>query len=563
MTVNFLGFWRFLAQGAGALALACWGSADAQTAPQTPKLVVVIAVDQFSAGLYEAWRDKFTGGLKRLSSGIVYPIGYQSHAATETCPGHSTILTGKHPNKTGIVGNSFRNPATGETTYCLADPSVTLAQGDLATSGNLQVSPANLLATTFGEWLKASSPQSRVVAISSKDRAAIVLAGRNPDSVFWLAPGLGFTTYLRAGESAAAKLAPVAAVNAQIAKTWTTLPVWNYAHADCRALASTWTLGYETFKSELPPALWGVVADPETIKGDVMTSPIADDLTLAGARGLIRYYNLGKGPGTDLLAVSFSATDYIGHRYGTQGPEMCEQMYRLDASLAVLFAELDALGVPYMAALTADHGGSDFTERLAARGYDASRAESGAALTRVNTALRTQFGLTADPLIGSLEEANVAPAFAAQRGAIAAAAAKLIAAEPGVAGAFTQEQLLATPIPRGRAPDELTLQERFAESTYPGRSPDVSAALQPGDTSAQPNLRGAIAGHGSPWDYDRRVPILFWWKGAPTENRTLPVETVDIAPSLAAVVGLTPPSDLDGRCLPLTGNCPRSASRLP
>lgn len=549
-------FRRILTLGAGVAALSLAGQAQAQTAPAKPKLVVVIAVDQFSSGLFDAWRGKFTGGFKRLSDGVVYSSGFQSHAATETCPGHSTILTGKHPSKTGIVGNNIRDPATGAMIYCLNDPTVKLALAPASGSAALPVSPANLMASTLGEWLKAASPQSRVVTISSKDRAAINLAGHNPDGAFWMSAGLGFTTYVLPGEDAAKKLAPVAAVNAAIKPVWSKRPTWTYAHPDCRARASSWTLSSGAFNSVLPPEGWGIAATPDAIKADVMSSPIADDLTLQGARSLIQYYNLGKGAGTDLLGVSFSATDYIGHRFGSQGPEMCEQLYRLDASLGALFADLDKRGAPYIVVLTADHGGSDFTERLAARGFDAKRVNAGPIFAKINAALRSQFNLSADPLTGSLEEANVVPAFASQKAAIAAVAAKLIAAEPDVAGAFTQAELLATSIPRGKPADELTLQERFAESTYAGRSPDVSAALKAGYTSS-PASRSGIAGHGSIWNYDRRVPILFWWKGAPSENRTLPIQTVDIAPSLAAVVGLTPPSDLDGRCLPLTGTCPR------
>jgi predicted AlkP superfamily pyrophosphatase or phosphodiesterase len=541
---------KYLLAGAAVAAISAFGAAGA--AEPAPKLIVAISVDQFGANLFDQWRGKFTGGLKRLSGGIVYPSGYQSHAATETCPGHSTLLTGKHPNKTGIVGNNVRDPKTGAPVYCLLDNNVTLALAEDSATPPTNVSPANLEATTLGEWLKASSPQSRVVAISSKDRSAINMAGHDPDGAFWMAAGKGFTTYVKQGEDVQKKLAPVAAVNAQIAKVWTTLPKWDYVHADCRALASTWILADNEFKSVLPPTLWGVVDDPDAIKKDVMASPIADDLTLAGARGLIKYFGLGQKSATDLLAVSFSATDYVGHRFGSQGPEMCEQLYRLDASLGVLFADLDALKIPYVVVLSADHGGSDFTERLIARGYDAERVEAAAITARVNIALRKQLGLTADPLeTRSLEDTNIVPAFSARKAEIAAAAAKLIAAEPGVAGAFTEEELLATPIPRGKPADEWTLKERYAASTYKGRSADVSVALKPEGTSSQPSVRGTIAGHGSPWDYDRRVPILFWWKGAPGETRSLPIETVDIAPTLAGALGIAPPADIDGRCLPL------------
>lgn len=529
----------------------------AQAAEPRPKLIVAIAVDQFSAGLFDQWRRRFTGGLKRLNDGIAYPSGYQTHAATETCPGHSTLLTGKHPNKTGIVGNNYpalalRDRRTGAPMYCLFDDRVRLTLTERATPPLPMVSPARMTASTLGEWMKAADPRSRVVAISSKDRAAITMAGHNPDGAFWMASGKGFTTYVALGEKREAKAAPVVAINHEIAAVWKTPPTWTYTHEQCRALVSTWTFGKDVFRSDLPPSNWGVERRADAIRRDVMSSPLADELTLAGARGLIRYFNLGRGPATDLLAVSFSATDFVGHRYGSQGPEMCEQLYRLDATIGALFAEIDKLGIPYLVALSADHGGSDFTERLAANGQDARRIDGKALLERTNEALRAQFSLSADPLDPrSVEEINVAPAFAARKAEIAAAAVKLLAAEPEVAGAFTQQELLATPVPRGKPADQWTLKERFAASTFPGRSADISVALKSGRVTAAPAAGQYVAGHGSPWDYDRRVPILFWWPGAPTENRATPIETVDIAPTLAGILGLATPNDLDGRCLKL------------
>lgn len=221
-------------------ALVATGASAAPAEPaETPKLIVAIAVDQFSGNLFDEWRGRFTSGFKRLAGGVVYTAGYQSHAATETCPGHSTLLTGKHPSKTGIIANAFRDPDTGKTVYCVNDPGVVLAHDPKAQP----VSPKRLVASTLGEWLKAASPQSRVVAVSAKDRAAINMAGHNADGTFWLSEGYGFTTYMAPGADAAKALAPVAGYNASIAKVWKTRPKWTYAHADCRASAGAWTFG--------------------------------------------------------------------------------------------------------------------------------------------------------------------------------------------------------------------------------------------------------------------------------------------------------------------------------
>jgi predicted AlkP superfamily pyrophosphatase or phosphodiesterase len=538
--------------------LAAGAASAAPTEPaQAPRLIVAISVDQFSGNLFDAWRGRFTSGLKRLADGVVYPAGYQTHAATETCPGHSTLLTGKHPSKTGIIANTYRDPETGKTVYCVNDPGVVLAHDPKAQP----VGPKRLLATTLGDWLKAASPQSRVVAVSAKDRAAINMAGHTADGTFWLSEGYGFTTYMAPGADPAKALAPMAGYNASIAKVWTTRPKWTYAHADCRASAGAWTFGGKTWESKLPPTGWG--ESDATIKNNVANSPMADELTGDAARHLVKTLKLGQGPATDLLAISFSATDFVGHRYGTRGPEMCEEMHRLDETLGRLFADLDRLHVPYLVVLSADHGGSDFVERLQSQGYPmARRINSGEVLGRVNQALMAQFNLAKPPLQGNVEESNLVGVPEADKPRVAEAAARLLAAQPEVAAAFTQAELLETQVRKGVPPDELTLKERFAESVYPGRSPDLLAALQP-ETTLSPAVPGQlVSGHGTAWNYDRRVPMLFWWPGVKGETRFLPVETVDIAPTLAGAMKLTPPADVDGRCLALPAasgvRCPAS-----
>lgn len=551
MTVPALKPRRFPAVKSLALAMA-FIPLMARAAPAEtprPKLIVAISVDQFSANLFDEWRGRFTGGFARLANGVVYSSGYQTHANTETCPGHSTLLTGKHPNKTGIIANAFRDPATGKTVYCLHDPSVVLAHDAKANP----VGPQRLMATTLGDWMKAANPASLVVAVSSKDRAAINMAGHNPDGVFWMIPGSGLTTYMAPGADAEKALRPVADFNRRIAKTWSVRPKWTYTHPECRAAAQTWTIAGKPWESKLPPTGWGESDDPQAIAANAMRSPIADDLTGQAARELIDAYNLGRGPATDLLAVSFSATDYVGHTYGTRGPEMCEQLHRLDATIGKLLTTLDGLKVPYLVVLSADHGGSDFNERLVSQGYPATRVAGRDVLGRVNASLMSELRLAAPPLQGSVDEVILADSVApGDRQRVLRAAVRTLAAQPEIAAAYTQEDLLATPIPKGASPDEVSVKERFAMSTYLGRSPDISAALHPWSTTLQPGT-GAVSTHGSPWTYDRRVPILFWWPGAQPQYRYGAVETTDIAPTLAAAAGVTPPTDIDGHCLPLAG----------
>ena len=548
-----------------ALALSLFSGAlsaaiPAVAAPEKPhpRLVVVISIDQFSANLFEQYRGEFKGGLGRLArEGVVYASGYQSHGMTETCPGHSTLLTGKYPNKTGIVANDFYDLAAGQKSYCLSDPSVTLAH-DPAAKG---VSPKLLLATTYGDWLKAASPKSRVYAVSGKDRGAIAMAGHQGDGVFWLQQGFGFTTWVQPGQDAKARLAPVAALNARLAANVGKEPAWTYAYKTCAAKEGDFVTGDRAWRAALPLPK---PANAVEAARDLSTSPYTDRVTLEAAETLRDEFKLGDGETTDVLTVSLSGTDFIGHRFGARGPEMCDQVLRLDARLGQFLDSLNKVKGQVLVVLTADHGGSDFPERLAQQGYDAGRVPGGPWLQALNAELRAQLALDHDPLLqaGGIESLYVVGADgksppAADRARITAAALAILAKRPEVFSAYDAEALVtAAPPPRGTPPDEISVAERMRRSAYPGRVGDILVAFQPYQTLAAAGLT-YVASHGSPWNYDRRVPILFWWKGAEARERVLPIDTVDIAPTIAAVTGVTVPADVDGHCLPLgaDGKC--------
>ncbi len=555
MKTTFLSGVLAVALSTAFAAQASTASAQAASGKPEPKLVVVISIDQFSANLYAQHRAEFTGGLATLSQGIVYPNGYQSHAFTETCPGHSTLLTGKHPNKTGITANDWYDRATGKMAYCLGDPSVTLADDPKGRA----VSPANLVATTYGDWLKAVSPASRVFGVSGKDRGAITMSGHQADGQFWYQPGFGFTTYVRQGQTAAERLKPVAALNARLAADLKTRPfTWTYNKASakrCRALEADYETGGRKWRAALPIP---VAPDDAGRQRDLYASPYTDAATLEAARTLRDDYRLGDGPQVDVLTISLSATDFIGHRWGTRGPEMCDQIARLDDRLGVFLASLDKVKGGVLVVLAADHGGADFAERLHGEGYDMERVIAKPWAAELNRRLRADLGLSWDPLIadGGVDQLyvvgpNRATPLSADRARIMAAALPLINRDPAVAQAFDAQALLTLePAPADASPEELSLAERMRRSVYPGRTGDIVIAFKPNRVPATPGLT-YVSTHGSPWDYDRRVPILFWWKGATPHERILPLDTVDIAPTLAAVTGVKPPADIDGVCRPL------------
>ncbi len=536
----------------------------AQTAAQTaapaaqdgraaPSLIVTVVVDQLSANLFNQYRSQFTGGLKTLADqGLVSINGYQTHGVTVTCAGHSTVLTGAHPARSGIPANDWLDTTTGQETYCLAAPQNTLAHGKNTDNG--PVGPEQLSASTLGDWLKAVSPESRVYGVSGKDRGAITLAGHKGDGAFWLTDNFGFTTYVEPGQSAQARLAPVAALNARMIDRFTRqAPSWTYSNAACRRLEGQWTIAGQTFDSKVPPANFRLD-----------NSPILDELTIEGAIELMDSRQLGRRGVTDMLGVSLSATDRIGHSYGTQGPEMCEQMLRLDTALGVLMDKLSTVPGGAVVVLTADHGGSDFPERSAVEGYPHAGRVDRALQPRVNAALKARFGLDADPVVSSaggfvIVDKDRKSLPEPLRSQVLAAALELLNAEPQVALAVARDELLAEPVPNSINPEDLNVRERLRLSAVAGRSPDILRAWQPGLTG-QGRVGGAISSHGSPWDYDRRVPIVFWWPGAEGQERFLPMRTIDIAPTLANLIGVQPDGPIDGRCMDLPqfakGRCP-------
>ncbi len=545
---------RGLRAGLAALALAALAlpaaASPASDQPRRPVLVVAIVIDQFSANLMNQYRGRFTGGLARLiGEGVTYANGYQAQGVTETCPGHATVLTGAFPTTAGIPANNWMDPATGERRYCLAAPENTLADGGLSDNG--PVGPGSLAVDGLADWLKAQSPESRVYAVSGKDRGAITLNSHTGDGAYWFVPGFGFTTYAAPGEDMAAKMAPVADLNRVVmARLEAAPPVWTYSDEGCRALEGDWTIGGQPFRAGLPHE--GIPID---------TTPVLDELTLEAALHLIDRQALGQRGTTDLLGVSLSATDRIGHGFGNQGPEMCDQLYRLDQALGAFLDRLDRLPGPVLVAVTADHGGADFPERTVERGHPEARRGDPELIRRTNAALREQFGLDADPIVASgmlylAGEGRAALPEPLKR-RVAQAAVERLRAEPTVAGAWTRAEILAEPMPaRDADPEELSLIERHRLSVHPERGGDLIVALRPEITPGRGRVGGSVAGHGTPWNHDRRVPILFWWKDGRADERYLPIRTVDIGPTLANAIGVTVPDGRDGRCLPLNDMAP-------
>ena len=545
--------------GAGA-SLAQDAPAPVQNAPAAkvtaatppPKLLIMIAVDQFSADLFAQYRGHFTGGLARLASGVVFPSGYQAHGATETCPGHSTILTGSHPARTGIIANNYfdlSTPRADKRLYCAEDESV---EGTTSSSGKYAPSAKHLLVPTLGDLMKARDPKAQVVSVAGKDRAAIMMGGHQADELMWLFPG-GLTSYRGTTLSPTATQAG-AAIAAAIAqpRTGLTLPANCAAQDIAIAIDKGGTVGTGRLARE---------------GGDFrrfMASPEADGAVLAAGAALRQARKLGEGDATDLLILGLSATDYVGHGVGTEGAEMCLQMAGLDRELGDFFARMDATGIDYAVALTADHGGHDLPERNRQNAWPAAeRVDPALAPDALGKAVAEKLGLP-QPLLygdGPFGDFYLSKALTpAQRKAAMAEITTRLRAHRQVEAVVTGEELAAHPVSK-RAPDVWNLMDKLRASYNPARSGDFIVVLKPRVTPIPESGLGYVATHGSVWDYDRRVPMLFWRKGLAGFEQPNAVMTVDILPTLASLIGLpVDATKIDGRCLDLISG-PESSCR--
>ena len=518
--------------------------APAPAAPPaaSPRLIVAISVDQFSADLFSEYRPYYSGGLKRLSEGAVFPRGYQSHAATETCPGHSTILTGSRPSRTGIIANSWidLNAARADKTiYCAEDES---QPG--SSSSNYVASPVHLRVPTLGGRMKAANPAARVVSIAGKDRAAIMMGGSKADQVWWLGPK-GYVSYPNVPTPPL-----VERVNQIFAQRLATANPGFELPPQCAPKDFPVSIGADKSVGT------GRFARPADSFSAFRTSPEQDAMTLAFAAAAIENMGLGKQGQTDIISIGLSATDVIGHAYGTEGTESCIQIDRLDRELGAFFDQLDKQGIDYVVMLTADHGGHDLPERHRQNAMPMEQRVDRALMPRALSeavAARTGIGgkdlIRADGPSGDLYfDRNLTRA---QRAKVEAATLALLRAHPQVETVFTRAQIAAAPSPSG-PPESWSLLQEARASFDAERSGDLLLLLKPRITPMPDPIKGAVATHGSPWDTDRRVPILFWRKGMRHFEQPLGVETVDILPTLAALINLSvPKGEIDGRCLDL------------
>ncbi len=517
--------------------------------PQAPKLVVAIAIDQFSSDLFAQYRPTYVAGLKRLSNAIVFSAGYQAHATTETCPGHATLLTGARPARSGIVANEWYDQSVtrgngDHKVYCAEDE----AQPN-TTANRYVVSTRHLKVPTLGDRMKRADARSRVVAVAGKDRSAVMMGGHTTDAMWY--PGLDNRSYVSLPGQSGATPAIVTEVNQRIARIIATPPA-PMVPPHCAVLADSFS---PQPGSDLAKAINPERPNPLRV---YRTGPEYDRATADIAIGLLKDMRLGHGPATDLLAISFAGTDNVGHSFGTNGIEMCIQQAALDRIIGDVLAALDANDAAYMVVLTADHGGFDLPERLQQRGIaDAARVAPEISATAISTALVSRFRLDIEPrrlwmAVSQQGDWYLSSKISGElRSQVLAATRTMLLSSPQVAAVATAEELGSMPLPQPPV-DNWSLIERARASFDASRSGDLLVMLKQSISPIARPIAGYAVGHGTPWDHDRRVPMLFWYPGAVAHEAARSVETVDILPTLAAFVGLAVPAgEIDGRCIDL------------
>jgi predicted AlkP superfamily pyrophosphatase or phosphodiesterase len=534
--------------------IGCAGSgapaATSTTTPSTPRprLIALFVIDGLPQRELDGYRDQFgpDGFSRFMDRGVWFSNAHFDHSYTVTAAGHAVLLSGASPNRTGIIGNEWLDPATGAPVYCTSDRSAHYI--GYATKPLDGTSPKNLLAETLGDVLRRSDPRSKVIAISGKDRGAILSAGKSGTAYMYMGSSGQFasSTYY---------------MNAH--------PHWvddfNAARPADRYFKASWTAllpksAYERGPGGNPrwpdastelPIMYGALQDQvpnPRFYNSLLRGPFADALTFDFARAALAGEKLGQEDAPHILVVSLSGHDYVNHAFSVESRLSHDHTLQLDRLLQAFFKDLDTLvgRDNYIAALTSDHGFMPTPEYSRKLGRDAGRIASAPMLARINTGLQQRFGpgkwvigFSGRTLALNLD---LIMRENADRQTVAREARTLLLAEPSVAAAYTSTEL------RDGLRAGEPLFESMRKSWHAQVSGDVQFALKPNWMFGLGN--GAT--HGSPYEYDTHVPLMLWgprWmRSASVPDR---VGVVDLAPTLAHLLQIAVPAQSEGRLLPL------------
>jgi predicted AlkP superfamily pyrophosphatase or phosphodiesterase len=503
------------------------GSSAAKPAAHPPKLIVAIIVDQFRYDYTTRFASRYTGGLHTmLTQGAVFVDAHQDHYPTVTATGHATFMTGSTPATSGIIGNEWFDRTQGHSITSVEDADTSLLGGKPGATGS---SPHNLLISTLGDELKiADHNTTRVIGISMKDRAAILPAGRMADAAYWIDDTSG----------------------GFVSSTWyqQSLPFWvesfNAAKPAERFLGKSWFAPGAEQKGEKPFVVLPAAMGKPYISA-FETTPWSNDMLEDFAEQALQHEELGHHNGTDLLTISFSANDHLGHAIGPDDPAIDEISIRTDQAIGKLIAaaEKQVGGAQNLVVvMSADHGVAPVPEVNLARKMPGGRVDKAAYTQTVQEALDNRFG-KARWIIGSWEsgfyfDQNLIREHKLTPAEVEDEAARAVGDLPYVERTYTRTQLMNRQAMASVADDYV------ARSFFPSRGPDLFVVFKPywlfgkGGTS-----------HGTPWNYDTHVPLLFFGAGIHPGTYSERVGISDVAPTLAALLHVETPSGSVGHIL--------------
>ena len=529
------------------LLTACASTPESATSAR-PRLVVLLVIDGFPQRQLVDYRAQLQpDGLRRfLDQGTWFADAHYGHAFTATAPGHAVMLTGAYPHRTGIIGNEWRDAATFEMVY---------NTGDAAHSyighkpGKLEgTSPKNLRVETLGDVLRRASPASKVIAISGKDRGAILPAGKSGIAYMYQAQTGRFassTFYMKDHPAWAEAFHAAKPADAFFHREWKPL-LADSAYAPSLPDEQKWFLK----GGKLPMKLGdGQSAPGPLYYGTLLATPYGDELTLAFARAAIEGEGLGRDDAPDILSVSLSGHDYVNHAYGAESRISHDHVLHLDRHVQAFFRHLDAtVGRDhYVVALTADHGFTPAPEHSLQLGRAAGRQSASETVAKVNAALNLKFGegnwVRGVSASGLLFDRKLVAERKANMRDLAEEARRVLLQEPGIAAVYTREELESGS--RAGAP----YFDAIRRTWHRDLSADVQMVLKPYWLFTSTS---SMTSHGSPHPYDTHVPLAFygprWVRPARVEARG---DIADLAPTLAALLGVPPPSASEGKALPL------------
>ncbi len=508
------------------LALSVSGAASAYNGH--PKLVVVIVIDQFRGDYLERYRDQFgdSGFRLLLDHGAYFSNCNYNYANTRTAPGHATLFTGAYSNGHGIVANEWWDPKKKRIVTSVEDDDTKLVGVADAQAG---ASPHNLMADTIGDELKlATQGKARVFGISLKDRAAVLPGGFAADAAYWIDPKSGAfvtSTYYR----------PDLPKWARDFDSSRPQKYWDREWKDSQGTVLRSTAHRKSGKDGSDAGFYEVIG----------STPFANEYEFEFAKELMVYENVGRGPATDFLSISLSANDILGHQVGPDSPEMQQMALDLDRELADFFNFLGhQIGLANVwIALSADHGVSSLPDTVKKLHIPAANLGNAKLQDQINAALTARLSpgragayVKLDYPVAWLDQDAFAAVHLSEHDAEAAAGEAM--KQSGLRDYYTKSELA-----EGSVPDT-DLGRKYLNSYSPEGGWFVMGVP---DIYAVGSAKGTD--HASPYNYDTHVPLAFY--GLPFQSGTYrgKSEPIDMAATLASLLGINAPTHAVGRVL--------------